>query len=128
MSNYAVVNDRGRRFRVEPGIEIWVDNLRKAEPGSKIVFDNVELISGDGGVQAGTPTLKGAKVLGVVKGEKLGKKIVVFKYKRRKSQRRALGRARPLHARRDRGDPGRLRRPGVRQRDISKKTDPRDSS
>jgi large subunit ribosomal protein L21 len=91
MSNYAVVNDRGRRFRVEPGIEIWVDNLRKAEPGSKIVFDNVELISGDGGVQVGTPTLKGAKVLGVVKGEKLGKKIVVFKYKRRKSQRRAWG-------------------------------------
>jgi len=96
MSTYAVVNDRGRRFLVEPGIEIWIDTLGSknpdaTKPGAKIVFDKVELISGDGGIHIGTPLVKGAKVTGVVKGETMGKKIVVFKYKRRKSSRRKWG-------------------------------------
>jgi large subunit ribosomal protein L21 len=96
MPTYAVVNDRGRRFRVEPGLEVWIDRIRPtkdggAEPGSKIVFDKVELVSGDAGVHVGTPLVKGAKVTAVVKGETMGKKVVVFKYKRRKSTRRKWG-------------------------------------
>jgi large subunit ribosomal protein L21 len=91
MTTYAVVNDRGRRYRVEPGIDVWIDRVRTSEPGAKIVFDKVELVSGDGAVKVGTPLVAGAKVIAVVKGEKLGKKIVVLKYKRRKSTRRRWG-------------------------------------
>lgn len=96
MTTYAVVNDRGRRFRVEPGLEVWIDKLSggksgSPEPGSKVVFDKVELLSGDAGVRVGTPLVAGARVTAVVKGVVLGKKVVVFKYKRRKSTRRKWG-------------------------------------
>lgn len=91
MPTYAVVNDRGRRFRVEPGAEIWVDNVRSSKPGAEVVFDKVELVSGDAGVKVGMPNVPGAKVIGKVLGEELGKKFVVFKYKRRKSTRRHWG-------------------------------------
>lgn len=91
MASYAVINDRGRRFRVMPGNEVWIDLNKEAPKGSKITFDQVELVGGDAGVRVGTPTLNGVQVVGLVKGSKNGKKMVVFKYKRRKNTRRHWG-------------------------------------
>lgn len=91
MSNFAVINDRGRRFRVAPGNEIWIDLRKGADTGSTIEFNTVELVSTAGAVRVGTPTVAGVKVVGEVAGNKNGKKMVVFKYKRRKSTRRHWG-------------------------------------
>ncbi|HKE00835.1 MAG TPA: 50S ribosomal protein L21 [Planctomycetota bacterium] len=98
MASYAIVNDRGRRYTVRPGEEILIDLRKGAEPGSKITLDQVELLSGDAGVQVGAPLVKGAKVVGVVKGEHKGEKRIVFVYKRRKSSRRKHG-SRPRYTR-----------------------------
>ncbi len=91
MSSYAIVNDRGRRFTARPGERVLIDLQSGLEPGSTIVFDRIELVSTDGGVQVGTPVVQGAKVHATVEGETKGKKVVVFKYRRRKSSRRKHG-------------------------------------
>jgi large subunit ribosomal protein L21 len=91
MAMFAVINDRGRRFRVTPGTEVWVDLCTGKKPGEKLTFDKVELLSSEAGVQVGTPLLSGVKVVGEVCGTDNGKKVVVYKYKRRKSNRRRWG-------------------------------------
>ncbi|MBL8693913.1 MAG: 50S ribosomal protein L21 [Planctomycetes bacterium] len=91
MGTYAIVNDRGRRFTARPGEEVWIDYRADLAKGATITFDQVELLSTDGGIKVGTPTVSGAKVVAEVKGETRGKKITVFKYRRRKSSRRKHG-------------------------------------
>ncbi|MFN0207407.1 MAG: 50S ribosomal protein L21 [Planctomycetota bacterium] len=91
MATFAVINDRGRRFRVTSGIEVWVDLMTGANPGDKVTFDKVELVSSDAGVRVGSPAIAGVKVLGEVRGLENGKKVIVYKYKRRKSNRRRWG-------------------------------------
>jgi large subunit ribosomal protein L21 len=86
---YAVIEDRGKQYLVRPGARVRLD-LRGEAPGTKVVFDRVLLVSGDDGVRTGTPTV-GATVEATVVGEVKGKKLVVFKKKRRKGLRRKRG-------------------------------------
>lgn len=86
----AVIETGGKQYRVQEGDVIQVERLGKAS-GDEVSFDKVLLISGDGQVKIGDPILKGAKVLGKFVNELKGKKIVAFKYKRRKNYRRKVG-------------------------------------
>ena len=52
------------------------------EVGAKVTFDNVLLVGGDT-VKVGTPTVDGAKVEASVVSEGKGKKVIVYKYKRK---------------------------------------------
>ena len=86
----AVIQAQGHQFRVEPGVEIEVDGT--GEAGASVSFDHVLLISTDGGeVMTGTPTVVGAKVVGVVLHAHRGPKVRIFKKKRRKQYRRTAG-------------------------------------
>jgi large subunit ribosomal protein L21 len=88
---FAIVEAGGRQERVEPGALITVDRLA-AEPGGAVTFDKVLLVEGeDGAVVAGTPYVSGASVSVVVEAQTKGKKIRVFKSKRRKGYRRTRG-------------------------------------
>ena len=87
---FAIVQAGGRQETVAPGAIVTVDRL-DAEPGGEVTFDKVLLISKDGEVTTGTPFIKGASVTGVVLAQALGKKIRVFKMKRRKQYRRTRG-------------------------------------
>ena len=87
---YAVIQDRGKQYTVEAGTQLHVDRM-EAEPGSAIVFDRVLLLGGEGDVSIGTPTVEGSAVQARVVGEHKGRKIVVFKKKRRKRYRRKQG-------------------------------------
>ena len=87
---FAVIQAQGHQFRVEPGVEIEVDGT--GEAGASVSFDHVLLISTDGGeVMTGTPTVVGAKVVGVVLHAHRGPKVRIFKKKRRKQYRRTAG-------------------------------------
>jgi large subunit ribosomal protein L21 len=87
---FAIVEAGGRQEKVEPGVVVVVDRL-EAEPGAEITFDRVLLVETDGGVVTGTPYVAGASVSGVVEAQTQGKKIRVFKMKRRKHYRRTQG-------------------------------------
>lgn len=88
---FAIIQSGGRQVRVEPGATVTVDH--RAEPaGESITFDQVLLVGqDDGGFVAGSPTVAGATVTGVVEGDVQDKKIRVFTKKRRKGWRRTLG-------------------------------------
>ena len=87
---YAIFRTGGRQFRAEPGITVKVPTL-EGEPGTKVTFDEVLLLSDGTAVQAGTPLLKGVKVVAEVVRHGLGKKIRLFRFARRTGYRRRAG-------------------------------------
>ena len=89
---FAIIQTSGRQFRVEPGAVIAIDGHNAGDAGGEVSFEQVLLVSNDNGdVTAGTPFVSGAKVLGVVGELDKGKKVRVFKKKRRKQYRRTKG-------------------------------------
>jgi large subunit ribosomal protein L21 len=87
---YAIFRAAGKQFRAEKGKTLRLP-LLSAEAGSKVTFDEVLLSSDGQTITAGTPLVKGAKVLAEVVGEGKEPKIYVFKFKRRKNYRRKTG-------------------------------------
>ncbi len=87
---YAIIQTGGHQYRVAPGDTIEVEKLA-AEPGANVELGEVLLVSGDNGVQVGTPFVSGAKVLAKVVGQGKGEKIIVFKFKPKKRYRRKTG-------------------------------------
>ena len=91
MPVYAIVQARGRQVKVTPGAVIEIDGV-PAETGSPFTFEQVLLVERDAGdIVAGAPFVAGARVIGVVDGESRGRKIRVFKKKRRKGFRKTRG-------------------------------------
>jgi large subunit ribosomal protein L21 len=88
---YAIVQTRGRQIKVTPGDVVAVDGP-PGPTGSPFEFGEVLLVGRDAGeVVAGSPTVAGARVLGVVAGLGRGPKLRVFKKKRRKGFRKTRG-------------------------------------
>lgn len=88
---FAIVEAGGRQEKVVPGVVVVVDRL-DAEPGAAVTFDKVLMIeTADGSIVTGAPFIAGATVVGVVEAETKGKKIRIFKKKRRKQYRRTAG-------------------------------------
>jgi large subunit ribosomal protein L21 len=86
---YAVIRTGGKQYRVAPGDYVNVDKLDLAV-GTKTDLPEVLMIGGDK-TAIGTPNVSGAKVSVVVTEVGRGKKIFVFKKKRRHKYRRAKG-------------------------------------
>ncbi|MBW1977349.1 MAG: 50S ribosomal protein L21 [Deltaproteobacteria bacterium] len=87
---YAIIKTGGKQYRISEGEDIRVEKL-PAKEGDTVVFDQVLLTSDGDKVQVGRPFLENVKVVGRVKRHERGKKIVVFKYKRRKGYRKKQG-------------------------------------
>ncbi len=86
---YAVIESGGKQYRLEQGDFVDVELLNGA--GETVEIEQVLLIGGDGQTLVGSPYVKGAKVLCQVEGQSHGPKLVSFKYKKRKNQRRKVG-------------------------------------
>ncbi len=87
---YAIIRSGGKQYRVEPGSEIQVDLLH-SEPGAEFETDQVLLMNDGSTTRIGTPTIAGVVVKGTIVDHIKGKKIIVFKMKRRKGYRRTQG-------------------------------------
>ena len=95
---YAVVATGGKQYRVSPGDRIEVEKLA-GEVGQTIALDHVMMIGGEGQpVSIGTPRLDDAWVEAQIVAQKRGKKIIIFKHKRRKGYRRKQGHRQSLTA------------------------------
>ncbi len=77
---YAIIKTGGKQYKVAEGDVIRVEKLGVAE-GEKVVFDEVLLVSNDGELTVGSPTVAKATVEATVTAEGKGKKVVVFKFK-----------------------------------------------
>ena len=88
---YAIIKTGGKQFRVEKDSVVTVDLLHQEE-GSDFETDQVMFVkTGENDFKVGTPYVKGAKVLGKVLNHEKGKKVVIFKKKRRKGYRKKTG-------------------------------------
>ncbi len=79
---YAIVDIAGKQYKVTEKEKLLVPQL-EAEVGSKIELDRVLLVSSDAGIQVGQPVVAGAKVAVNILEHERGKKIIVFKKRRR---------------------------------------------
>ncbi len=87
---FAVIRTGGKQYRVAPNDIIEIEKIA-GEPGDIIELGEVLLLGGDGGPKTGKPTIEGASVAAEVLAQKRGRKIIVFKKKRRKNYRRKQG-------------------------------------
>jgi large subunit ribosomal protein L21 len=93
---YAVFKTGGKQYRVQKGDTLRVEKLA-GNPGDTVSFDEVLLVGGDA-LKIGQPTVKGAKVEAKILGQDRDKKIIVFKFRRRKNYRRKSGHRQPFTA------------------------------
>ena len=87
---YAVIKTGGKQYKVAPGDVVKVESLG-IEQGGTVELSDVLLVEQDGEVKLGAPLLDGAVVTAEVVRNGRGKKILVFKHKRRKSYRKLNG-------------------------------------
>ena len=87
---YAVVTAGNRQYRVSPGDKIDVEKLAGAV-GDTIALTHVQLVGQGADVMIGAPVVAGARVEAQIVEQKRGKKIIIFKHRRRKGYRRKQG-------------------------------------
>ena len=78
---YAVIATGGKQYKVSEGDIITIEKLG-AEAGETVTFDQVLAVS-NGELSIGCPTVEGATVTATVVKEGKGKKVIVYKYKRK---------------------------------------------
>jgi large subunit ribosomal protein L21 len=91
---YAIIETGGKQYRVLEGDTVFVEKLEVTE-GDEIVFDKVIAVGGDDGLKAGAPYLDGAKVTASVVKNGKSKKVMIFKYKSKKNERKRQGHRQP---------------------------------
>ena len=95
---YAVIETGGKQYRVQAGDVIDVERLSAvSEDQPEVVFDRVLMVDDGGDVKVGDPLVAGAQVSGVLLKPVRGRKVTVFKMKRRKGYRRKNGHRQDLH-------------------------------
>ncbi len=94
---YAVVATGGKQYKVQEGEILRVEKL-VGEVGSTVTFDKVLMTSDGTDVALGAPLLEGAEVIGQIVEQDKSKKVLVFKYKRRKRYRKMQGHRQPYTA------------------------------
>ena len=91
---FAIVRTGGKQYSVSENDVITVEKL-DVPVGTQVKLD-VLLISDNGQVVAGNPTVKGAEVLAEVVASGKGDNFVVFKYKPKKNERKKQGHRQPF--------------------------------
>jgi len=92
---YAIINTGGRQYRIAEGDTIDVD-LLDVDPGKTATFGEVLMFADGKNVMHGNPLISGAKVTAEVVEQRKDKKVIAFKYKRRKGYHRTVGHRRKL--------------------------------
>ena len=91
---FAIMEVGGKQYKVSEGDVVYLEKM-EVEAGETVKFDKVLAVSDNDSFQAGTPTLAGAFVeANVVKNGK-SPKIVVFRYKSKKNEKKKQGHRQP---------------------------------
>jgi large subunit ribosomal protein L21 len=87
----AIIRTQGRQFTVSEGDVLFVNRFRDTSAGDTVTIGDVLMVADGDSSKLGAPLLDGASVTAKVLENKRGKKITVFKKKRRKGYRRTQG-------------------------------------
>jgi len=92
---YAIIQTGGKQYRVEPNTILSVEKIA-AEPGTELEISEVLMVRTEEGIKVGTPYVDGAKVVVEVVKQTKAPKIIGFKYKPKKNERKRWGHRQPL--------------------------------
>lgn len=87
---YAVLETGSKQYRVAAGDTLEIERL-ETEAGKPVTFDRVLLVSKEGKITVGSPTVTGATVAADVVAHKRGEHKLTFKMKRRKGYHKSIG-------------------------------------
>jgi large subunit ribosomal protein L21 len=87
---YAIIKTGGKQYRISPGDVLRVERL-PGERGDEVILDQVLLVTDGDAVQVGQPLVPNATVRTEIVRQGKGKKVLIFKKKRRKNYRRKQG-------------------------------------
>lgn len=91
---YAIIATGGKQYQVKEGDVIYVEKLA-AEVDGTVELGNVLAVGKEDGLVVGKPVVEGANVVAKVLAQGKAKKVIVFKYKRKKDYRRKQGHRQP---------------------------------
>lgn len=80
---YAVIRTGGKQYRVAQGDVVKVEKL-EGDAGTELTFEDVLLVGDDEQTRIGTPVIEGAQVKGTIVEQGRDKKLLIFKFRRRK--------------------------------------------
>jgi large subunit ribosomal protein L21 len=92
---YAIIKTGGRQYRVAEGDTVDVD-LLDVDAGKVATFGEVLMFADGKHITHGDPLISGAKVTAEVVEQRKDKKVIAFKYRRRKGYHRTVGHRRKL--------------------------------
>jgi large subunit ribosomal protein L21 len=94
---YAVVSAGGKQYKVQKGETLRIEKI-PGEVGSTVTFDKVLMVADGENIRVGQPVIAKAAVQASIVAQDKAKKILIFKYKRRKRYRRKQGHRQPYTA------------------------------
>lgn len=94
---YAVIKTGGKQYKVEEGETLRVEKLEGGE-GGEVMFNDVLMFSDGEKVTLGQPAIENAIVKGHILEQGKAKKVLIFKFKRRKGYRNLRGHRQPFTA------------------------------
>ena len=80
---YALIEFAGKQFKVEEGVSIKVPYI-DGKIGSKVTIDKILYMDDGKNKMVGNPLVKDVKIDGEIESHERGRKVIVFKFKRRK--------------------------------------------
>ena len=90
---FAVIRNGSHQYKVAEGETLTIEKIA-GEAGTRVVFGEV-LVVGGPEFKIGSPTVPGASVEATIEKQDRAKKVVVFKYRRRKTYKRKRGHKQP---------------------------------
>lgn len=91
MSTYAIIETGSKQYRVEPKSTIEIERLDIPAGQKEVTLDKVLLVKSGDNLKVGSPHVAGAQVICDFLGEFRAKKVVSFRFRRRKNSRRIRG-------------------------------------
>ncbi len=82
---YAVLRTGGKQYRVELGSEIDVERLQ-GEVGENLGFSDILFVGDADKIIVGKPNVEGVSVQAEILAQKKGKKLLIFKKRRRQGK------------------------------------------
>ncbi|MBR2903817.1 MAG: 50S ribosomal protein L21 [Clostridia bacterium] len=92
---YAIIDNGNKQYKVSEGDVVKVEKL-SANVGDEVSF-KVLMVSDDNGIKTGAEVASAKVTASVVRQDK-DKKIIVFKYKAKKNERKKQGHRQPFTA------------------------------
>lgn len=86
----AVVRTGGKQYVVKAGDKIKVEKL-EGGVGESIILSDVLLVGDENGANVGQPQVKGASIEVKILNQGRSRKVIIFKYKKKKRERRKKG-------------------------------------